>query len=240
MRSLTAMSVMTLSATLLMGLVGATVMYLGTRQIAAGTLTLGGLMTFTAMLAFLVAPVFGVVQIGTQISEAFAGLERTREVMRVSEEDQDPDRTIALPEIRGDVQFENVVFSYEPGKPVLHGISFTSRPGTVTALVGSSGSGKSTITGLISAFYKPDSGVVQVDGFNLSKVRLDTYRTQLGVVLQETFLFDGTIRENIAFSRPDATDEAMVMNACYVARVDEFARKIHRSATRQGSRRAGR
>ena len=225
MKSLTAMSIMTLSATVLMGIVGATVMYLGTRQIAAGTLTLGGLMTFSAFLAFLIAPVIGVVQIGTQISEAFAGLERTREVLRERPEDEDPGRTIRLPEVRGDVEFENVVFSYEAGKPVLHGISFTSRPGTVTALVGSSGSGKSTIIGLISAFYKPDSGRVVVDGFDLSKVSLDSYRTQLGVVLQETFLFDGTIRENVAFSRPDATEEE-VMRACRIARVDEFTEKF--------------
>jgi subfamily B ATP-binding cassette protein MsbA len=225
LRSLTAMSVMTLSATVLMGIVGATVMYIGTRQIAAGAMTLGDLMTFTAMLAFLIAPVIGVVQIGTQISEAFAGLERTREVLRERQEDQDPDRIIAMPEISGDVEFDDVVFSYEAEKAVLHGISFASRPGTVTALVGSSGSGKSTITGLISAFYKPDTGVVRVDGFDLSKVRLDTYRTQLGVVLQETFLFDGTIRDNVAFSRPDATEEE-VMRACHTARVDEFAEKF--------------
>jgi subfamily B ATP-binding cassette protein MsbA len=225
LKSLTAMSVMTLSATVLMGLVGATVMYMGTRQIAAGTLTLGELMTFTAMLAFLIAPVIGVVQIGTQISEAFAGLERTREVLRERQEDQDPERTLILPEIRGDVEFENVVFSYEKGKPVLHGISFASRPGTVTALVGSSGSGKSTIIGLISAFYKPDSGAIRVDGVDLSKVRLESYRTQLGVVLQESFLFDGSIRENIAFSRPDATEEE-ILNACRIARVDEFAEKF--------------
>jgi ABC-type multidrug transport system fused ATPase/permease subunit len=225
LKSLTAMSLMTLSATVLMGIVGATVMYIGTRQIAAGTLTLGGMMTFTAFLAFLIAPVIGVVQIGTQISEAFAGLERTREVLRERPEDQDPDRTITLPEVRGDVEFEDVVFSYEVGKPVLHGISFASRPGTVTALVGSSGSGKSTIIGLISAFYKPDSGVISVDGRNLAKVRLDSYRTQLGVVLQETFLFDGTIRENVAFSRPDATEEE-VMRACRIARVDEFTEKF--------------
>jgi subfamily B ATP-binding cassette protein MsbA len=225
MKSLTAMSIMTLSATVLMGIVGATVMFIGTRQIAAGTLTLGGLMTFTAFLAFLIAPVIGVVQIGTQISEAFAGLERTREVLRERTEDQDPERAITLPEVRGDVEFENVVFSYEAGKTVLHGISFASRPGTVTALVGSSGSGKSTIIGLISAFYKPDSGMVKVDGFDLSKVSLDSYRTQLGVVLQETFLFDGSIRENVAFSRPDATEEE-IMQACRIARVDEFTEKF--------------
>ncbi len=123
------------------------------------------------------------------------------------------------------MEFDNVVFSYEPGKPVLHGVSFASRPGTVTALVGSSGSGKSTIIGLISAFYKPDTGNVRVDGYDLSKVRLDGYRTQLGVVLQETFLFDGTIRENVAFSRPEATEEE-VLRACRIARVDEFTEKF--------------
>ena len=225
LKSLTVMSLMTLSATVLLGIVGATVMYIGTRQIAAGTLTLGGMMTFTAFLAFLIAPVIGVVQIGTQISEAFVGLERTREVLRERPEDQDPDRTRSLKEVRGDVEFDNVVFSYEAGKPVLHGVSFVSRPGTVTALVGSSGSGKSTITGLISAFYKPDSGVLKVDGFDLSKVRLDSYRTQLGVVLQETFLFDGSIRENVRFSRPDATEEE-IRSACRIARVDEFTGKF--------------
>jgi ABC-type multidrug transport system fused ATPase/permease subunit len=225
LKSLTAMSIMTLSATVLMGLVGATVMFMGTRQIAAGTLTLGEMMTFTAMLAFLVAPVIGIVQIGTQISEALAGLERTREVLRERQEDQDPERTIMLPEIQGNVEFDHVVFSYEPGKPVLHGITFDSRPGTVTALVGSSGSGKSTIIGLISAFYKPDSGLVCVDRIDLSNVRLESYRTQLGVVLQESFLFDGSIRENIAFSRPNATEEE-ILNACRIARVDEFAEKF--------------
>ena len=225
LRSLSAMSLMTLSATVLMGIVGAIVMFLGTRAVFANTMTLGDLMTFTAFLAFMIAPVVGVVQIGTQISEAFAGLERTREVLRERPEDQDPDREIALPEIRGEVEFADVRFSYEAGKEVLHGISFESHPGTVTALVGSSGSGKSTIIGLISAFYKPDSGKVLVDGQDLSKVLLDSFRTQLGVVLQETFLFDGTIRENIAFSRPGATEEE-IMRACRIARVDEFAEKF--------------
>ena len=185
-------------------------------------LTLGDYMTFTALLAFLVAPMFQVVGIGTQISEALAGLERTREVMHERPEDDDPRAHASLPTIRGEVDFENVGFSYEPDKPVLHDISFASRPGTVTALVGPSGSGKSTIIGLISAFYVPTRGVVRVDGVDLSTVRLDSYRTQLGVVLQETFLFDGTIRENVAFSRPDATEE-QILDACRIARVDEFA-----------------
>ena len=222
LKSLTATSVMSLGATMVMGMVGVVVMFVGARQILAGTLTVGGLMTFTAFLAFLVAPVFQVVAIGTQISEALAGLERTREVMRERPEDEDPRRTKTLGVIRGEVDFERVRFAYEPGKPVLKDISFASRPGTVTALIGPSGSGKSTIIGLISAFYTPSEGVIRMDGVDLSTVRLDSYRTQLGVVLQDTFLFDGTIRENVAFSHPNATEQE-IMDACKIARVDEFA-----------------
>jgi len=222
MKSLTATSVMSLSATVLLGVVGSVVMYVGTRQIFAKTIDLGDYVAFTALMAFLVAPMFQVVAIGTQISEALAGLERTREVMRERPEDEDPRRAAALSTIRGEVQFEDVSFSYDPGKPVLFDISFESRPGTVTALIGPSGSGKSTIIGLISAFYVPTQGVIRVDGVDLSTVRLDSYRTQLGVVLQDTFLFDGTIRENVAFSRPDATEE-QILDACRLARVDEFA-----------------
>ncbi len=222
LKSMTSMSLMSLSATLLMGVVGSIVMYIGTRQILAGTLTLGGFVTFTAFLAFLVAPVFQIVQIGTQLTEALAGLERTREILRERQEDDDPKRTVSLGEIRGEVVFDNVTFEYEAGKPVLHEVSFRASPGTVTALVGSSGSGKSTMIGLIAAFHGPLNGKLLVDGVDLSTVRLDSYRTQLGVVLQETFLFDGTIRENVAFARPNATG-AEVMEACRIARVDEFA-----------------
>ena len=222
LQSLTATSVMSLGATVVMGVVGVIVMYIGAREIFAGTLTVGGLMTFTAFLAFLVAPVFQVVAIGTQISEALAGLERTREVFRERPEDEDVRRTVPLGVIRGEVSFEHVTFAYDPGKPVLLDISFDSRPGTVTALIGPSGSGKSTIIGLISAFYVPSAGVIRMDGVDLATVRLDAYRTQLGVVLQDTFLFDGTIRENVAFSRPEATEQE-IMDACKIARVDEFA-----------------
>jgi subfamily B ATP-binding cassette protein MsbA len=169
-----------------------------------------------------VAPVFQVVGIGTQLSEALAGLERTREVMRERPEDRDPNRTVYLPGLRGEVKFDNVRFAYDAGKEVLTEISFQAMPGTVTALVGPSGAGKSTIIGLISAFHTPTAGVVRVDGVDLSTVRLDSYRTRLGVVLQETFLFGGTIRENVAFSRPDATEE-QILEACRIARVDEFA-----------------
>jgi len=222
LKTLTSTSVMGLSSTLLLGLVGAAVMYVGARQILAGTLTLGGFFTYTMLLGFLVAPLFQVVAIGTQLTEAVAGLERTREVLRERPEDQDPRRTETLGRLRGELAFEDVRFAYEPGQPVLKGVSFRSQPGTVTALVGPSGSGKSTIIGLVAAFHVPSEGRVLVDGIDLSTVRLDSYRTQLGVVLQDTFLFDGTIRENVAFARPEATDE-QVLDACRIARVDEFA-----------------
>ena len=225
LKSMTGMSLMSLSATLLMGVVGGVVMFAGARQIFAGTLTLGGFVTFTAFLAFLVAPVFQTVSIGTQLTEAIAGLERTREVLREQPEDADPRRTRELPSVEGTVRFDNVSFAYEAGKSVLHGISFEAQPGTVTALVGSSGSGKSTMIGLLAAFYVPDEGTVYVDGLDLSTVRLDSYRVQLGVVLQETFLFDGTIRENVGFARPDATEE-QIRNACRIAHVDEFAERF--------------
>jgi subfamily B ATP-binding cassette protein MsbA len=221
-KSLTAMSVMSLSATVLMGVVGALVWYVGARQILAGHLTLGDLMTFVAFLAFLIAPVMQIVNIGTQLSEAFAGLDRTREVLRERQEDRDPKRTVALGTIRGEVDFANVGFSYEQGKQILFDVSFGAKPGTVTALVGPSGSGKSTIISLVAAFHTPDTGVISVDGVDLSTVRLDSYRTQLGVVLQDTFLFDGSIQENVAFARPHATNE-QILEACRIARVDEFA-----------------
>src|SRR5947208_9055687 len=153
-------------------------------------------------MGFLIAPVMQIVQIGTQLTEALAGLERTQEILKESAEDSDPRRTITLPEIRGDVDFENVSFSYDGVRIVLKEISFHAAPGTVTALVGSSGSGKSTMIGLISAFYVPTKGAILVDGVDLSTVRLDSYRTQLGVVLQDSFLFDGSIRDNVLFALP--------------------------------------
>ncbi len=224
-KTLTATSVMSLSSAMLMGIIGAIVMFMGTRQILAGKLTLGGFFTYTMFLGYLAAPLFQVVGIGTQITEAIAGLERTREVLSETPENEDPQRTFALPPIQGDVAFVNVTFAYEAKKAVLHNISFRARPGTVTALVGSSGSGKSTIIGLIAAFHTPNSGKVLVDGVDLSMVRLDSYRTQLGMVLQDSFLFDGTIRENVAFSKPDATEDE-ILRACAIARVDEFAEKF--------------
>jgi ABC-type multidrug transport system fused ATPase/permease subunit len=222
MRTLTATSMMSLSASLLMGIVGAVIMYIGTHQILAGRLTVGGFFTYTLFLGFLVAPIVQMVAIGTQITEAFAGLERTQEILRERPEDQDPNRTVVLPDIVGRLEFDDVSFSYDGNRTVLHDISFVAEPGTVTALVGSSGSGKSTTIGLISAFHVPTLGKITIDDVDLSTVRLDSYRTRLGVVLQESFLFDGTIRENVAFSRPLATEEE-IMRACHIARVDEFA-----------------
>jgi subfamily B ATP-binding cassette protein MsbA len=222
MRTLTATSLMSLSASVLLGFVGAATMYVGGRQMVGHALTPGGYISYNLYLVFLVAPILQVVSIGTQITEALAGLERTQEIMRERPEDQDPRRSVSLEDIVGTVEFQDVSFSYDGTQEVLHDISFTAQPGTVTALVGSSGSGKSTTIGLISAFYVPTKGAVRVDGVDLSTVRLDSFRTRLGVVLQESFLFDGTIRENVAFSRPDATEE-QIMRACRIARVDEFA-----------------
>ncbi len=222
MRTLTATSLMGLSASVLLGVVGAATMYVGGRQMVAHTLSAGSYFSYNFLLVFLIAPVMQVVSIGTQLTEALAGLERTQEIMTERPEDQDPKRSVQLRDIVGTVEFENVTFSYDGTHDVLRDISFRSEPGTVTALVGSSGSGKSTTIGLISAFYVPSKGTVRVDGVDLSTVRLDSFRTRLGVVLQESFLFDGTIRANVAFSRPDATEEE-IMRACRIARVDEFA-----------------
>src|SRR5579864_9481731 len=224
-KSLTTMSMMSFSTTALGGVVGALVMLVGAHEVIGGKITVGQFMSYTAFLAFMIAPVFQVVGIGTQLTEAVAGLERTREVLDERPEDEDPRRTVTLPDIVGELAFDDVNFSYEPGKPVLQDVSFCSQPGTVTALVGSSGSGKSTIIGLVAAFHVPLSGRVLVDGVDLATVRLDSYRTRLGVVLQESFLFDGTIRENVAFSRPYASEEE-ILAACRIARVDEFAERF--------------
>ena len=225
LRTLTTMSMMSLASTLLLGTVGAVVMFFGARQVLSGALTLGDFFTYTMFLGFLVAPLFQVVGIGTQLTEAIAGLERTGEVLREHPEDEDAGRSVRLGPIDGAIEFERVRFAYDGGPDVLHDVSFRSEPGTVTALVGSSGSGKSTIIGLIAAFHVPQMGRVLVDDIDLSTIRLDSYRTQLGVVLQDSFLFDGTIRENVAFALPEATDE-QVIAACRIARVDEFAERF--------------
>jgi subfamily B ATP-binding cassette protein MsbA len=222
LKTLTATSIMSLSASALMGLVSAMVMFMGAHRILAGTMTLGTFLTYTIFLGLLVAPVFQIVAIGTQITEAITGLERTREILDEKVEDETPGRVVKLGRVGGQVVMEDVSFAYDTRKEVLHDITFHAEPGTVTALVGPSGAGKSTIIGLIAAFYVPSAGRVLVDGVDLSTVKLESYRTQLGVVLQETFLFDGTIRENVAFARPEAS-EAEILAACKIARVDEFA-----------------
>ncbi len=221
-KTLTGTSLVGVAAQLLLGGMGALIVWRGALAIEGGTMTLGDLGSFIIFSAVFVSPLFQVVNISTQLMEAVSGLERTREVLGEIPEDVDPRRTIELGPIEGRIAFEDVVFAYEEGKDVLHGVSFESRPDSVTALVGSSGSGKSTIIGLVAAFHAPRLGVVTVDGVDLSTVRLSSFRPQLGVVLQETFLFDGTIRENIAFARPDASDEK-ILEACRIARVDEFA-----------------
>ena len=225
MRSLTATSLLSMAATTVLGVVGGLVMLMGGHSALGGHMTAGDYTQYLAFLAFMIAPVFQIVNIGTQLTEAVAGLDRTMEILSENDEFADPARVRSLEEIVGEVRFDDVRFSYEKEKPVLHGISFQARPGTVTALVGSSGSGKSTIISLVCAFHKPDSGEVLVDGIDLSTVRLDSYRSQLGVVLQESFLFDGTIRENVMFSHPGASEEEF-LSACRIARVDEFAERF--------------
>jgi ABC-type multidrug transport system fused ATPase/permease subunit len=222
LKTITATSLMSLSGVTMMGIVGGLMYEFGGHAIVNGTMTAGQWLAFNAFLVLLIAPVFQIVAIGTQLTEAITGLERTREILNEEKEDQAAGRTVTMKRIEGNISMENVSFAYETRKEVLHGVSFDSTPGTVTALVGPSGAGKSTIIGLLAAFYVPSSGRVTVDGVDLSTVKLDSYRTQLGVVLQETFLFDGTIRENVAFARPGASEED-IMNACRIARVDEFA-----------------
>jgi ABC-type multidrug transport system fused ATPase/permease subunit len=225
LRTLTINGVMGLVSSLALGLVGALIMFVGAWQILAGSLTVGGLFTYILFLGFLVVPLAQIAGVGTQLGEAVAGLERTQELLLEPTEEGNPTRRFSLPSIDGEIVFDDVSFTYPSGEKVLSGISFSARPGTVTALVGSSGSGKSTVIGLVAAFYQPREGRVMVDGIDLSTVRLDSYRCQLGVVLQDSFLFDGTIRENVAFSRPDAS-EAAVQKACETAHVKEFAERL--------------
>ena len=227
MKSITATSTMSLCSTAVVGLVGSLVMFLGARQMLGGKLSLGNYVTYNVFLAYLIAPAFQLVSLGTQISEAIAGVDRTREVLSEKEEDSDPRRIYHFKpqELDGHIAFDKVSFSYEADKPVLHEISFEAPPGTVTALVGPSGSGKSTIISLVSAFHNPVSGTILVDGVDLTTVALGSFRSHLGLVLQESFLFDGTIHDNVAFARPDATTEE-VIEASRIARVDEFAQRF--------------
>ena len=214
-------SLVTSLGALFMGFAGVMVMGYGAHLILQGQLTVGELFSFTLFLGFLIAPVVQMANIGTQMTEAFAGLDRTAELLSWPQEDDDPRRTIEMPAIKGHVEFEHVHFRYEEDKPVLKDVSFEATPGSVIALVGSSGSGKSTLAGLAATFLEPDEGRVLVDGTDLREVILSTYRDQLGLVLQDDFLFDGTIRENLLFARPDASEHD-VRAAAEQAYVTEF------------------
>jgi subfamily B ATP-binding cassette protein MsbA len=226
-RTLDWVSVLSLVSTVLVGLATGAVMYFGAREILAGRLTLGGFVTYTVLAGFVVGPMVQVVAVGSQLAEAVVGLERSRELLREPAEEPDPRRTVDIGRVQGDVVFEDVGFGYASGGDVLHDIALHAPAGTVTALVGPSGAGKSTLVGLVAAFHSPTRGRVRVDGVDLATVTLGSYREQLGVVLQETFLFDGTIRENVLFARPQAPPED-VLAACRVARVDEFAERFEK------------
>jgi len=220
-KSLTATAIMTSSSAFLLGLASVGIMGMGGAMIIEGTLTIGDFLAFTLLLGFMIAPIIQMSNIGSQLTEAFAGLDRTEEIMNIQSESDDEMRTIELDKIVGDIEFNDVSFSYEKGKEVVHNISFKANKGSVTALVGSSGSGKSTLASLVSSFINPDSGVILIDGNDISKVSLNSFRSQLGVVLQDDFLFEGTIRDNILFPRPNASEE-QVLEAVKAAYVNEF------------------
>jgi len=217
-KSLTSTAIITSSATFLLGLASTGIMGIGGYMIIKGELTFGDFLAFTLYLGFMIAPIVQMSNIGSQLTEAFAGLDRTEEIMNTPPEEDPSVRTIKLKEIKGDIEFNNVTFAYEEGKDVLNGISFKAPAGSVTALVGTSGSGKTTIAGLVATFLNPESGTITLDGNDLSAITLSSYRQHLGVVLQDDFLFEGTIRENILFLRPNATETELLaaVNAAYV------------------------
>jgi len=226
-KTVTASSSIAFTATLLAGLFGTALTYIGVLQIMAGKLTVGSFFTFTLLVGLLIAPVIQMVSIGGQITEAFAGLERTHELLRKAPEDCDPGRQSALQEVRGEIVFDHVSFSYDGVHLVLKDLCLHARPGTVTALVGPSGAGKSTIIELIAGFHVPSQGAIFIDGLDLATVELGSYRAHLGVVLQESFLFDGSIRDNVAFSRPQSSD-AEIVEACRLAGVNEFVDQMEK------------
>ena len=220
-KSLTSTSLVTSSATFLLGIASTGIMGIGGYMIMFNDLTIGDFLAFTLYLGFMIAPIVQMSNIGSQLTEAFAGLDRTEEIMNMTIEDNPEERTVSLDNFKGDIQFKDVSFGYEEGKEVLHNISFDAPSGSVTALVGTSGSGKTTIASLAASFLTPDEGQVLLDGQDLSKVKLSSYRARLGVVLQDDFLFEGTIRENILFPRPNATEEQL-NQAVLAAYVNEF------------------
>jgi len=220
-KSLTATAFMTSSSTFLLGVATTGIMGIGGYKIMMDQLTIGEFLSFTFLLGLMIAPIVQMSNIGSQLTEALAGLDRTEELMNMTPEVNEAERTIVLEDIQGDIAFKDVSFAYEENKEVLHNISFTVNSGNVVALVGSSGSGKSTIAGLAATFLTPQSGTISIDGKDLSKVSLPSYRKHLGVVLQDEFLFEGTIKENILFPRPNATDDEL-LNAVKAAYVNEF------------------
>ncbi len=220
-KSLTATSLVSSLATFLLGLAAVGVMGLGGYKIIQGEMTIGDFFAFTLYLGFLIAPIVQMSNIGSQLTEAFAGLDRTEDLLRTRREIDAGERTIVLDGVKGEIVFDGVYFAYEEGNDVLQDISFVAPPGSVTALVGSSGSGKTTIAGLTASFLTPRKGMVRVDGHDLSRVTLESYRTHLGVVLQDDFLFEGTIRQNILLSQP-AADQGRLLHAVEAANVKEF------------------
>ena len=220
-KSLTSTAIVTSSATFLLGIASAGIMGIGGYMIIEDELTFGEFLSFTLYLGFMIAPIVQMSNIGSQLTEALAGLDRTEEIMNMNAEVDNADRDIVLNKITGDFQFKDVSFSYEIGKEVIHNISFNAPAGSVTALVGTSGSGKTTIASLAATFISPQKGEILLDGKPLSKITLDSYRNQLGVVLQDDFLFEGNIRENILFPRPNSTDSELE-NAVKAAHVNEF------------------
>jgi ABC-type multidrug transport system fused ATPase/permease subunit len=226
-KSITAVSGTGALSTVLVGLIGVIMIMIGGRSILAGTMTLGGFVMYASFTGLMAGPLVEMASIGTQISEAFAGLDRIRELLAMSTEDANDAERGAVNHLRGDVGFENVTFEYNAGTPVLKHVTFRAAAGTTTALVGSSGSGKSTLIGLVMAHHRPIEGRVTIDGRDLASLRLRDFRQNLGVVLQDNFLFDGTIRDNIAFSRPDATD-AEVREVSRIAHCDEFIERFEK------------
>jgi len=220
-KSLTATAIMTSSSTFLIGVATTGIMAIGGYYMMNDAMTTGEFLFFTLILGFMIAPIVQMSNIGSQLTEALAGLDRTEELMNMASEEDDTERSIELDTFDGEIVFNDVSFSYEEGKEVLHNINFKAPPGSVTALVGSSGSGKSTISGLSATFLNPNSGTITIDNQDLSKVKLQSYRQHLGVVLQDEFLFEGTIKENIMFPRPNATD-AELQKAVNAAYVNEF------------------
>ena len=220
-KSLTATALISSASAFLIGLASTGIMGIGGYFMMEQTMTTGEFISFTLYLGLMIAPIVQMSNIGSQLTEAMAGLDRTQELLNMSEEDDPEVRVNSLASVVGDIEFKDVSFGYEKSKEVLHSLSFKAPAGSVTALVGSSGSGKSTIAGLVATFLNPDSGTVSLDGHDLSSINLNSYRHYLGVVLQDDFLFDGTVRENILFPRPNASEKELDA-AVKGAYVDEF------------------